>query len=108
MYYEPGIVIIAKDTVMNNANFCIACISVKKTENEKKKNQNSMISDPKYYEEKIGRIKKRSLSTSLPNTFFCICNLRAGPCLKFLCMPLHNAGRIASTTNNQIQLNAGK
>ena len=37
MYYEPGIVIIAKDTVMNNANFCIACISVKKTENEKKK-----------------------------------------------------------------------
>lgn len=37
MYYEPGIVLIAKDTVMNNANFCIACISVKKTENAKKK-----------------------------------------------------------------------
>lgn len=70
MYYEPGIVLIAKDTVMNNANFCIACISVKKTENEKI--QNSMISDPKYYEEKIGRIKKRSLSTSLLNAFFCI------------------------------------
>lgn len=44
-----------------------------------------MISDPKYYEEKIGRIKKRSLS--LLNTFFNISNLRAGPCLKLLCMP---------------------
>ena len=39
MYYEPGIVLIAKDTVMNNANFCIACISVKKTENEKIQNK---------------------------------------------------------------------
>lgn len=47
-----------------------------------------MISDAKHYEEKIGRIQKRSLSASLLSTFFCICNLRAGPCLKFLCMPI--------------------
>lgn len=33
MYYEPGSILVAEDIVVNNANFCTACISVKKTEN---------------------------------------------------------------------------
>ena len=46
-----------------------------------------MISDPKYYEEKIGRIKNRSLNTSLLNTFFCICNLGQDHALRFFVCP---------------------